>query len=111
MAFITWESFQSVLEHAIIATLPTNSDIPQRQKLVRAAAAEYEKAMARASNGGRPIKATRFGIRVCAWPPCGVRFAARSYRHTYHSGACRTAAYEARKADGAARGDVSTVTA
>jgi hypothetical protein len=76
VAFITWESFQSVLEHAIIATLPANSDIPQRQKLVQAAAAAYDRAMARGGHNGKALRQTRFGIKACS--RCGTRFAARS---------------------------------
>jgi hypothetical protein len=110
VAEIAWSDLERTLHHAIV-TIP---DIPVRRRMVEAAAKADAALHKRAGNGGRPIKATRYGIRVCARPGCGKRFAARSPRHIYCPAPsnCRQLAYAARvrqgKIDGQERSNVTS---
>lgn len=105
VSHIAWSDFQRTLEGAIGGCIES---IPERVRLVSAAGKVYEGLVAAKGNGGRPIKSTRYGIKVCARPGCGQRFAARSYRHAYCSERCRVRAYEARqRANGVASENVS----
>jgi hypothetical protein len=100
-AHISWESLQDVLASAIRATA---EEIPERQRLVRAAAESYADLITKGT--GKTLRTTKYGIKRCA--RCGTRFAARSRTHAYCSGTCRTAAYEARqRANEQAGADVS----
>jgi hypothetical protein len=85
---IEWKDAQGTLEDAI----GTIGEPAERVKLVRAAGRAYEELTAKGA--GRPIKAGRYGIRVCARPSCGTRFAAKSPRHIWHSSTCRAAAFK-----------------
>lgn len=107
-----WESQEEIsvitvrgITRALEAMISVVDGIGERRRLVMVAAREDERA--EAEGQGKMLRPSRFGIKRCA--RCSKPFRAVSHKHAYCSGACRTAASEARKAaDGDGRADVST---
>jgi hypothetical protein len=81
---------QQVMEDTLLACI---EEPQERIRILQPAIPVYERSLA--SGNGKPIKSTRYGIRVCARPGCNQRFAAKSPRHIWHSSTCRAAAHKA----------------
>jgi hypothetical protein len=60
-AHITWEALQDLLADAIRGVV---GEIPERQRLVRAAAKSYDDLQAKGT-GTKALRQTRYGIRHC----------------------------------------------
>jgi hypothetical protein len=93
IGWIAWEDLQSAIAGALMGL----EEVSERRRLVYAAKGAYEGLIAEGS-GTRPLKAGRYGIRVCARPGCGRKFAARNRTHSFCSGTCRAQAFKDRKA-------------
>jgi hypothetical protein len=91
-AYISWESLQDLLASALCECVP---EIPERQRLARAAAKAHDELQAKGT-GARALKAGRHGLRRCS--RCGTLFAARTQRHIWCSSTCRSLAHKERTA-------------
>jgi hypothetical protein len=102
IGWISWADFQGAVADALMGL----EEVSERRRLVYVAKDAYDGLTARGSST-RPLKAGRYGIRVCARPGCGVRFTAKTPRHIWHNASCRASAHkEARRAAEAATGVV-----
>jgi len=94
IGWISWSDFQDAVAAALTMVV---EEVPERRRLVYVAKRAYDEITARGTRTtvGKP---TKFGYRVCAREGCGVRFAAKSQRHIWHSATCRATAFNERKA-------------
>jgi hypothetical protein len=91
IGWIAWEDLQSAIADALMGL----EEISERRRLVYVAKGAYEDLRAEGGGTTRPLRAGKYGIRVCARPGCGQRFAAKSSRHIWHSSTCRATAHKA----------------
>ena len=102
IAYIGWPDFQDAVADALNIVV---EEVSERRRLVYVARDAYNDLTARGT--ARPLRAGKYGVRVCARPGCGQRFTAKSSRHIWHSASCRASAHKAaRRAAEAATGEV-----
>jgi hypothetical protein len=89
---IAWADLQDVVCDCLNSVI---LDSGERRRLAQVAIRAAGEITAEAVGSTRPLKAGRYGIRVCARPGCGQRFTAKSPRHIWHSSTCRAAAHKA----------------
>jgi hypothetical protein len=88
---ISWTDFQDAVADALMGL----EEVSERRRLVYTAKKAYEDITTRGTT--KPLKAGKYGVRVCARPGCGQRFTAKTPRHIWHSSTCRSLAHKARQ--------------